>query len=115
MFAIGSFFISTAMAAEEAVPVQLVGEPSVWVKFLPLFLIFIVFYFLLIRPQQKQIAAQEALLKGIKKGDKVVACGGLIGTVSKIEDDQHVVLEVAKDVQVKILRAAISNLLQDPK
>jgi len=127
MFDVTHLFISSAMAADAVVPgvagaatdaasVTMVGEPSSWVRFLPLFLIFAVFYFLLIRPQQKKLEEQTQTLKTLKKGDKIVTGGGLVGTISKVEkDDLYLMVEIAKDVQVKVLRSTVSGLVPEAK
>jgi preprotein translocase subunit YajC len=75
-------------------------------SFIPLILIFVVFYFLLIRPQQKQAKLHQAFLNDLKKGHKVVTKGGLHGTITALTDTV-VTLEIAKDVAVKVSRDAI--------
>lgn len=82
-------------------------------QFLPLFLIFGVFYFLLIRPQQKQLDKHSTMIKALKKGDKIVTGGGIVGTISKTEGEEHLVVEIAKDVKVKVLRSTVSSLASD--
>jgi preprotein translocase subunit YajC len=79
-------------------------------SFIPLILIFVVFYFLLIRPQQKQAKLHQAFLNDLKKGQKVVTKGGLHGVITALTDTV-VTLEVAKDVAVKISRDAIGGSL----
>jgi len=79
---------------------------------LPLVLIFVVFYFLLIRPQQKKMKAHKAQLLAIRRGDRVVTGGGIIGTVTKVSDtDSEVQIEIAPDVKVKVQRELISTVL----
>ncbi len=79
--------------------------------FLPLILIFVVFYFLLIRPQQKKMKEHKATLAAIRRGDKVVTGGGIIGTVTKVIDDIEVTVEIADGVKVKVQRGLISTVL----
>lgn len=79
--------------------------------FLPLILIFAVFYFLLIRPQQKKMKAHKASLKAIRRGDRVVTGGGILGTVTKVVDDNEVMVEIADGVKVKVQRSLISTVL----
>lgn len=79
-------------------------------QFLPLILIFVVFYFLLIRPQQKQAKQHQAFLNDLKKGYKVFTKGGLHGVITGISDN-IVSLEIAKDVVVKVSRDAIGGSL----
>ena len=78
---------------------------------LPLVLIFAVFYFFLIRPQQKKAQQQKELLAGLRRGDKVVTNGGLIGVISKVISDQEVQVEIAEGVRVRVVRAMISQIL----
>ena len=79
-------------------------------SFIPLVLIFVVFYFLLIRPQQKQAKQHQAFLNDLKKGQKVVTKGGLHGVISALTDTV-ITLEIAKDVTVKVSRDAIGGSL----
>ncbi len=87
------------------------GGGNAFQAFLPLILIFVVFYFLLIRPQQKKIKQHRELLDGIRRGDKVVTGGGIIGTITKVDNDHEVTVEIAKDVKVKVQRATISGIV----
>jgi preprotein translocase subunit YajC len=80
-------------------------------QFAPIIFLFIVFYFLLIRPQQKKMKEHQAMISGIRRGDRVVTNGGIIGTVVKIVDDQEVQLEIDEGVRVRVLRSMISNLM----
>ena len=79
--------------------------------FIPLILMFAIFYFLLIRPQQKKAKLHRELLSSLKKGDRVVSSGGLIGVVTGLTDDV-VTMEVAPKVRVKVSRGSISGLLK---
>lgn len=74
-------------------------------------LIFVVFYFLLIRPQQKKVKDHKAMLGAIRRGDKVVTGGGIVGTVTKVVDDNEVMIEIAPDVKVRVQRALVSAVL----
>jgi len=87
------------------------GGGNAFQAFLPLILIFVVFYFLLIRPQQKKIKQHRELLDGLRRGDKVITGGGIIGTVTKVDGDAEVTVEIAKDVKVKVQRATISGIV----
>jgi preprotein translocase subunit YajC len=85
------------------------------ISLLPLVLIFVVFYFLLIRPQQKKMKAHRELIGALKRGDKVLTSGGIIGTVVKVEEGEDVLLvEIAKDVRVRVARSTISDLMGKP-
>ncbi len=102
-------FESIAYAAE-----AVEGAPQVnpLVQFMPIILMFVIFYFLLIRPQQKKQKDLQAMIAGIKKGDKVVTSGGILGVVSSIQDD-YVVLTVGdSDTKIEILKSAIAGLRQ---
>ncbi len=79
--------------------------------FLPLVLIFGVFYFLLIRPQQKKMKAHQDMLASIRRGDKVVTNGGIIGTVVKLTNDRELQVEIADNVRVRVLRSMIAEVL----
>ena len=79
-------------------------------SFIPLVLIFVVFYFLLIRPQQKQAKQHQAFLNDLKKGQKVVTKGGLHGVITAVTDT-IITLEIAKDISVKVSRDAIAGSL----
>lgn len=87
------------------------GGGDAFQAFLPLILIFIVFYFLLIRPQQKKMKQHREMLAAIRRGDKVVTGGGIVGTVSKVENDDEVTVEIAKDVKVRVQRGTIAAVL----
>ena len=78
---------------------------------LPLVVIFVLFYFLLIRPQQKRAKQHKEMLAAIRRGDKIVTSGGLTGTVVKVVDDSDTVeVEIAKDVKVHVVRAMIADI-----
>ncbi|MBO6520957.1 MAG: preprotein translocase subunit YajC [Rhodospirillales bacterium] len=87
------------------------GGGNAFQAFLPLILIFVVFYFLLIRPQQKKIKQHKELLESIRRGDKVITGGGIIGTVTKVDNDNELTVEIAKDVKVKVQRSTISGVV----
>ena len=82
------------------------------VQFMPMILIFIIFYFLMIRPQQKKQKELQAMITGIKKGDKVVTNGGILGTVSSIQDDYVVITTGDSDTKMEVLKSAIAGLRQ---
>jgi preprotein translocase subunit YajC len=76
----------------------------------PLVLLFGIFYFLLIRPQQQRLKAHQALVASVKRGDTVVTAGGLIGKVSKVKDDGEIMVEIADNVQVRVLKATLTEV-----
>jgi len=81
------------------------------VSLLPLILIFVVFYFLLIRPQQKKLKQHREMVAALRRGDRVVTGGGIIGTISRVEDDNVVSVEIAPNVRVKVAKQSISELV----
>lgn len=83
---------------------------NMFMNLLPLVLIFGVFYVLIIRPQQKKFDEQTKMVKALQRGDRVITTGGLHGKISKLEGDDHVMLEIADGVHVKQLRSHIQSL-----
>src|SRR5947208_12847248 len=84
------------------------------VQFLSLVLIFVVFYFLLIRPQQKKQKEHRGMLDTLRRGDRVVTGGGIVGTVSKVVGPEEVEVDIAQNVRVRIVRSTISSVLSKP-
>lgn len=78
---------------------------------LPLVLIFVVFWFLLIRPQQKKVKQHREMVAAVRRGDRVLTAGGIIGTVTKVLNDTEVQVEIAEGVRVKVVRSTISEVL----
>ncbi len=91
------------------------GEPSGLEMFLPLILIFVVFYFLLIRPQQKKAKQHRQMVAALHRGDRVITGGGIIGTVTKIVDEGEVLIEIAENVRVRVARPTITEVLSKPE
>jgi preprotein translocase subunit YajC len=87
---------------------------SALIQFLPLVLIFVVFYFLLIRPQQRKAKDHKTMLDALRRGDRVVTGGGIIGTVARVENPEEVTVEIADGVRVRVLRSTISSVLAKP-
>ncbi len=87
------------------------GSGDFLVQLFPLVLIFIVFYFLLIRPQQSKMKAQREMLSGVKRGDRVVTGGGFIGLVTKVISDNELQVELAEGVRVRVIKATITDIL----
>lgn len=103
-------FISPAFAQDAAAAAP-GGINAMLVQFGPLILIFIVFYFLLIRPQQKKAKAHREMLSNVRRGDRIVTSGGIIGTVTKAEGDAELQVEIADGVRIRVLRGAVSDVL----
>ena len=94
-------------------------DPSI-AQFIPLILIFVIFYFFLIRPQQKKAKEHKKMVEELKRGDKVITSGGIIGTVERIIDNEKIEVEISDNVKVEILRTngiqgLISNNSDTPK
>ena len=87
------------------------GGGDFLVQLFPLILLFVVFYFLLIRPQQAKVRAQREMLAGVKRGDRVVTGGGIIGLVTKVISDNEVQVELAEGVRVRIIKQTITDIL----
>ena len=91
-------FISTAFAQT---PGSMFGGGDMLTSLLPFALIFVIMYFLILRPQQKRVKAHQELVKNVRRGDTVVTNGGLIGRVAKVVDDGEIVIEIADNVRVR--------------
>src|SRR5271167_306878 len=105
--------ISTAYAQSTGLS-GLFDNQSALIQFLPLVLIFVVFYFLLIRPQQRKAREQRATLSALRRGDRVVTGGGIIGTVVRVDSPEEVVVDIAEGVRVRIIRSTITSVLAKP-
>lgn len=99
-------FISPAYAQTAAGPS---GGQAAFLQFLPLVFIFVIFYFLLIRPQQRRMKEHRAMIDAVKKGDTVVTGGGLVGRVVRVQDAE-VEIELAPNVKVRALKSTLSSV-----
>ena len=102
------FFISDALA-QTAAPGG-TGQEFVYQQLLMFVPIIAIFYFLLIRPQQKRAKQHQEMVKNVRRGDTVVTQGGLIGKVSKVVDDNEILVEIAEGVRVRVLRQMVSEV-----
>lgn len=102
-----SFLISDALA--EA-PAGAAGQSDPIMGFLPLIIIFVIFYFLLIRPQSKRAKEQKAMVAALAKGDEIVTSGGILGRITEL-DDSFVTLEVSEGVKINLQRSAVGSLM----
>ncbi len=85
-------------------------------QFIPLILIFVVFYFFLIRPQQKKVKDHKLMVENLKRGDKVITTGGIIGTIERVMDNDRAEVSISGDVKVEVVRSTgISALLNTPQ
>ena len=94
---------------------QTAGVGDSFGMFVPLILIFVVFYFLMIRPQQKKQKTHREMIAALRRGDRIVTNGGLIGSISRVANDNELIVEVASGVKVRVLRSMIADLLSKPQ
>ena len=87
---------------------------SGFAQFIPLILIFVIFYFFLIRPQQKKVKEHKIMVAALKRGDEVVTSGGIVGKVERVLGDDKVSLLIAENVTVEVVQSTIQNLLNKP-
>lgn len=103
--------ISPAYAQDAAAA----GAAGIVMQLAPLILIFVVFYFLLIRPQQKRAKEHRTMLTALKRGDRIITAGGLIGSVTRVKDgSDEVEVELAPNVRVNVVRSTIASLVRAP-
>ena len=79
---------------------------SNFAQFIPLILIFVIFYFFLIRPQQKKVKEHKLMVESLKRGDKVITTGGIVGTVERVIDNEKVEVNISENVNVEIVRSS---------
>ena len=81
-------------------------------QFIPLILIFVIFYFFLIRPQQKRVKDHKTMVENLKRGDEVITSGGILGTVERVMEDDRIEVTLAENVKVQIIRSTITSILK---
>ena len=86
------------------------GGGDLMTQLLPFVLIFVIMYFLILRPQQKRVKAHQEMVKNVRRGDSVVTSGGLVGKVTKVIDDDQIEVEVADGVRVRQVRSMVSSV-----
>ena len=89
---------------------QLFGGDSMFVQLLPFVLIFVIMYFLILRPQQKRAKEHQELVKNLRRGDTVITSGGLVGKVTKVVDDDQVEIEIADGVRVRQVKSMVADV-----
>lgn len=102
-----SFFVSEAWAQSPPAAPQ---DPGFLGGILPLIIIFVIFYFLLLRPQMKRAKEQRKMVEALSKGDEVVTTGGILGKITDVEDS-FITVEIADGVRVKVQRNAVASML----
>jgi preprotein translocase subunit YajC len=95
--------------AQAATGAQSGGAAGIFLQLAPLIAIFVIFYFLLIRPQQKRMKTHRAMIEAVKRGDTVVTSGGIIGKVTKVEDAE-IEVEIASGVKVRVVKGTLSDV-----
>ena len=90
------------------------GSGSGFAQFIPLILIFVIFYFFLIRPQQKKAKEHKAMVAALKRGDEVVTSGGIVGKVERILGEDKLDLLISENVTVQVVQSTIQNILNKP-
>jgi preprotein translocase subunit YajC len=86
------------------------GGDNLMMTLLPFVLIFVIMYFLILRPQQKRVKMHQEMVKNLRRGDTVVTSGGLVGKVTKVVDDDQIEVEIADDVRVRQLRNMVAEV-----
>ena len=81
-------------------------------QFIPLILIFVIFYFFLIRPQQKRVKDHKAMVESLKRGDEIITSGGIIGIIDRVMEDDRIEVTIGENVKVQIIRSTITSLLK---
>ena len=84
-------------------------------QFIPLILIFVIFYFFLIRPQQKKVKDHKTMVAALKRGDQIVTSGGIVGTIERVLDDDKIDLIISDNVTVQVVKSTIQSLSKNPQ
>lgn len=118
-----SYFLPNALAQENATTAAITSTPAsgsapgmeeappAWFNIVPLLVILVVFYFLMIRPQNKRYKAHKAMQDGVERGDDIITNGGIIGKITKVQDDGILHIEIAENTVVKLQRGGINTVL----
>ena len=85
---------------------------SGFAQFIPLILIFVIFYFFLIRPQQKRVKEHKAMVQSLKRGDEIITSGGIIGTIDRVMEDDRIEVIIGENVKVQVIKTTITSLLK---
>jgi len=86
------------------------GDGGMLMSLLPFALIFVIMYFLILRPQQKRVKTHQEMVKNVRRGDTVITNGGLIGKVTKVIDDDQIEIEIADDVRIRQMRSMLTDV-----
>ena len=82
------------------------------VQFIPLILIFVIFYFFLIRPQKKRVKDHKVMVQSLKRGDEIITAGGILGTVERVMEDDRIEVIIGENIKVQIIKSTITSLLK---
>lgn len=104
------FWINTALAQETAAAAA--NQPAIWETFFPFIIIFVVFYFLVLRPQAKRARQQSQMISQLKKGDRILTSSGILGTIEGVTE-KFVDVSISDGVRVKMLKSQISSLAKE--
>jgi preprotein translocase subunit YajC len=102
----GKMFVTPAFAQAS----QIFGGDNMFIQLLPFVLIFVIMYFLILRPQQKRAKEHQELVKNLRRGDTVITSGGLVGKVTKVVDDEQIEVEIADGVRVRQVRSMVTGV-----
>jgi len=86
------------------------GGSDIILQLVPFLLIFVIMWFLIIRPQQRRVKEHQEMIKNVRRGDTVVTTGGIVGKVAKVVDDNELEVEIAENVRVRLVRTMISDV-----
>ena len=86
------------------------GSADMLYQMAPFILIFVIMYFLILRPQQKRVKTHQEMVKNVRRGDTVVTNGGLVGKVTKVIDEEQIEIEIADDVRIRQMRSMLSDV-----
>lgn len=103
-------FVTPAYAQAATTGVATGGIADIFIQLMPILLLVVIFWFLIFRPQQKRLKAQQAMLSAIKRGDTVVTTGGIVGKVTKAVDGEDLEVEIATGVKVKLVRGMVADV-----
>ncbi len=103
-------FVTTAFAQGSLFGGGAGGEGGMLMSLLPFILIFVIMYFLILRPQQKRVKQHQEMVKNVRRGDTVVTNGGLVGKVTKVTDDEQIEIEVADGVRIRQMRGMLAEV-----
>ena len=81
-------------------------------QFIPLILIFVIFYFFLIRPQQKRVKDHKNMVASLKRGDEIITSGGIIGTIDRVMEDDRIEVNIGDNIKVQVIKSTITSLLK---